>query len=368
MRPYLVIAVFLLLSGFSFKVSGRDTLLFRDITHRLSAEVRPAYNIPTHGFYRGYNTLDKPIKVAGSAHIKYGFSFNPNSHYGRIYPSAYQGIGLAVHSFFNHELTGTPFILYLFQGSRIADFGEKISLDFEWNLGASYGWKVNEVVGSRFNIYINIGLPLTWHLSPQWDISIAPEYTHFSNGDTRFPNGGANTVGCRIGITGKIKAPAKEKAPGRLFIEAENELKEKKFSKRISYDICIYGGWRADRYTEGNILHIVNKPFFTAGLNFNPLYRFNRYFSAGAAIDLMMDKSSGEAFGLSARCELTMPIFSINLGAGYNILSNTNELKGFYTTFNLKAFVSRKIFLNIGYRLSSVLYSHNLMFGAGVRL
>ena len=363
--------------------SGRDSLLFHDITHRITAEVRPVHNMATHGFYRGYNDFDKAIPMAASAHLKYSFSLNPENRLGNLYPTAYQGIGIAVHSFFNHDITGTPVILYIFQGSRIADLSRKISLDCEWNLGASYGWKVNEVVGSKCNIYINVGIPVTWHISPQWDLSFGPEYTHFSNGDTRFPNGGANTVGCRLGITGRINAPQNEKAPGHLMTGSENELKEQKFTERISYDLCLYGAWRADRQLDGLKLHIINKPFLTGGINFNPLFKLNRYFSAGPGLDMMLDRSAdladltGSSYpplvrqmacGLSLRGELKMPFFSINLGAGYNILSGARDLKGFYTTYNLKAFVSEYFFLNIGYRLSSVLYSHNLMFGIGVRL
>ena len=63
-----------------------------------------------------------------------------------------------------------------------------------------------------------------------------------------------------------------------------------------------------------------------------------------------------------------MPFFSINIGAGYNVLSGAEDLKGFYTAYCLKTFINDFLFLNIGYRLSSVLYSHNLMFGIGIRL
>ena len=375
------ILIFLLLAVSSHTAICRDTTLFHNLTHRVTAEFRPVYNMPTHGFYRGYNNYGKAIPAASSAHLKYSFSLNPDSRLGHLYPTAYQGIGAAVHTFYNHEITGTPIMLYIFQGSRIADLGRKLSIDYEWNLGASYGWKVNEVVGSRWNIYINVGLPFTWHISSGWDLSFGPEYTHFSNGDTKFPNGGANTVGLRFGLTGKINAPAKETAPGRLLTGTENDLKDKKSAERMFYDLCIYGAWRADRYLKDFQLTIINKAFATGGICINPMYRLNRYFSAGAGLDLMMDRSadnaaetrhsplSGQtALGLSARGELTMPFFSINLGAGYNVLTGADDLKGFYTTYTLKAFISERFFMNIGYRLSSVMYSHNLMFGIGVRL
>ena len=358
-----------------------------NICHRVTVEVRPVLNIPTHGFYRGYNEMGKAVPYAGSTHLKYSFSLNPESRLGNLYPTAYQGIGIAAQTFFSHSLVGTPVMAYIFQGSRLADLGNNVSFDYEWNLGASYGWKVTEVVGSRWNIYINVALPFTWHISPLWDISFGPEYTHFSNGDTTFPNGGANTVGVRLGVTWKTPEGVidaqdwNERAPGRLLVQGEPELQDRKVSDRISYDLLVYGAWRADRYIHEGRLQIINEPHAVAGMTFNPLYRLNRYFSVGPGLDIMLDKSAdldGDvkslpatrqiACGLSAKTELTMPYLSVNLGAGYNILSRAKDLKGFYTTYNLKAFLSQKFFLTIGYRLGSVNYAHNLMLGAGIRL
>ena len=39
-----------------------------------------------------------------------------------------------------------------------------------------------------------------------------------------------------------------------------------------------------------------------------------------------------------------------------------------YAMFNLKTFVSDDFFLLIGYRLSVLQYTHNLMFGIGFRI
>lgn len=373
-------------TGLMILCSTAANAMEHNVTHRVTAEVRPVLNMPTHGFYRGYNDMGKAVPYAASVHLKYSFSLSPESKLGQLYPTAYQGVGVAMHSFFNHDLTGTPIIMYLFQGSRIADLGRKLSLDYEWNLGASYGWKVNEVVGSRWNIYINVGLPFTWHASTMCGLSFGPEYTHFSNGDTTFPNGGANTFGLRLGVTWKgqqanNRKHMTEKAPGRLLIQGEPELQKQRAAERMSYDLFIYGAWRADRYIHEHKLQIINEHYAVAGLTFNPLYRLNRYFCIGPGLDIMLDRSTDlnketatlplshqTALGLSAKAELTMAYFSINLGAGYNVLTRTNDLKGFYTTYNLKAFVSHKFFLTMGYRLGTVNYAHNLMFGVGVRL
>ena len=359
------------------QLEGKDSLMFHRVTHRITAEVCPTYNIPTHGFYRGHNDFNEAIPAAGAIHLKYGFRLNPKTRLGTLYPTAYQGIGAGVQSFFHHKITGTPVLLYIFQGGQIADLGNKISIGYEWNLGASYGWKINNVISSRWTIYINVGIPVIWHISPRWEIYFGPEFTHFSNGDTSFPNGGANTVGCRLGITAKINEQEKRRSPGKTLVAKDDYLCLLKVKERISYDLTLFGAWRADRDIEGNKLVITNKAFLTAGITFNPLYRFNRYFSIGPAIDILYDRSADNishsrfknqmACGISAKGELTMPIFSINLGVGYG-LSTSAQLKGLYTTYNLKAFITDKFFLNIGYRLSSQQYCHNLMFGMGIRL
>ena len=48
-----------------------------------------------------------------------------------------------------------------------------ISLNYEWNFGASFGWKPydeydnpeNQIIGSKVNAYLNVNLYLKWSLS-----------------------------------------------------------------------------------------------------------------------------------------------------------------------------------------------------------
>ena len=139
-------------------------------------------------------------------------------------------------------------------------------------------------------------------------------------------------------------------------------------------------------------MFVINKPFPLAGLNFNPQFHFTRNLSAGAALDLIYDSSAniygqvedeetGQvisfqrpsfekqiAAGLSLRAELTMPVFSVNVGGGWNFLRSGEDMHPFYAIFNLKTFVSQRLFLLVGYRLSTLQYTHNLMFGLGVRI
>lgn len=346
--------------------------------------VRPSYVMSTHGFYRGWNPQGRNIMSGANVDVQFGIGGN-----GR---GVYQGIGLAVHSFFAHDLIGTPASIYVYQGAPLAALGNKLTLGYEWNLGISSGWKYNEgFIVSPLNVYINVAALFDWKVNQHWDIVFGPEYTHFSNGDTKFPNSGANTVNFRLGAKRHI-APSNKTETVRVFA---GDLDNETFADRMTYDLSILGGFRADRTVSGTKLYIFNKAFPVASVYFNPLYSFNSHLAAGPSLDLIYDRSANlnvwenedgdvgyeypralaqTGIGLSARAELRMPVFAINIGIGYgtsledHTRYDNDDLRGLYGVFNLKTFVSDRMFLNVGYRLKSVLYSHNLLFGLGWRL
>lgn len=73
------------------------------------------------------------------------------------------------------------------------------------------------------------------------------------------------------------------------------------------------------------------------------------------------------AMGLSLRAELVMPVFSINVGVGRNLIYSGGDMKGFYQILALKTYVTRHLFLHVGYQLSKFKDPNNLMLGIGYR-
>lgn len=347
------------------------------VVHSIGVNFRPSYVMPTHGFYNGYNSMEKALRFSESTHINYAFERSAES---------YQGIGVGVQSFFAHDLIGSPVSVYLFQGAPVLALNNKFSLDYEWNFGFSAGWKGDEnLMGTSCNVYINVGLFARWKVSQAWDLVVGPEYTHYSNGDTSFPNSGANTVNLRVGFRGYINRPDDYKCDPQIF---SFEKSDSSFAQHLTYDITAFGAWRSDRMLVDGRLYIIDKAFPIAGIQFNPLYHFNKHLSAGASLDLIYDSSANLiasvdenkqlsysypsfmrqcAAGLSVRGELKMHIFAVNIGAGYNFTAAGSDLRGLYGIFALKTFLSDSLFLNVGYRLGTVLYAHNLMFGLGWR-
>ena len=270
-------------------VLKNDTVSHK-LIHRLGLDVRPSYVTPTNDFFDGDNMHQQRIRQALSVHLKYAFQFDKNSSLGRLYPHAYQGIGVSYNTFFCPSELGNPIAVYAFQGSRIAQLSPRLSFDYEWNFGASFGWKKydrtynpqNEVIGSKINAYINLGFFLNWQLNSQWSLTAGMDFTHYSNGNTHYPNSGVNPIGGRVGIVRTF-------GDGATTVQGFKSLSIKPY---ISYDLVVYGATRKRGFVDGYDVCLVPGSFGIVGLNFNPMYNFNKYFRAGVSVDAQYDESA----------------------------------------------------------------------------
>ena len=379
--------------------------------HSLSLDVRSGFVTQHHDLFRGVNATGRPINASASAHIQYAFRFPSASRLGRIMPSAYQGVGVAPYTFFNHEVMGTPVAFYVFQGAEVARFSESLSLDYEWNFGASAGWHRNLVVGPKVNAYINLGLMLKWQPGlcasafcrslGGWTFAAGLDMTHFSNGDTTLPNVGTNIIGARISASRAFGATAGMAADGgsaarvdirQLRREARAELSRKSFLKRTELDVILCGTVNAETITYQDKEYKLDGKFGVAALHINPLYRVTPCFLVGPAVDVqyneginLADHVAGInpvtdeirfhrpplaeqlAAGLSLRVELQAPIFAVNLGFGHNIIYKGPELGGFYYLAALKTFVTDSLFMHVGLKVCDTESSNNLLLGLGWR-
>lgn len=374
--------------------------------HSFAVDIRPSYPFSSYrdDILKGILDMEnaKNTRIATSIHLRYGFSFPTQSKQARICPDAWQGLGTSVSFFGNPEGLGTPVALYAFQGAPIWKLSSRFSLYYEWNFGASFGWRPcdghvarsNLIVGSSVNAYINLGVGFRYRLSRTLSLLAGLELTHYSNGNTSFPNPGVNLAGLRLGIVADIvngratsNPPSVDIANGR---EVSN-LPEPTLRPRPEVDLTLYTALRKRVYRGGDTPVLLNGHFAVAGLDIAPMWSITRNFRTGPSLDLQWDESTDlrrhhisgttsddirftrPAFlrqicvGLSARAELVMPLFFVNLGVGYNILG-PEETRASYQMANLKVRLTDAFYLNIGYQLLNLQKQNNLMLGFGYTL
>lgn len=387
---WLVIATVSALLPLSAKAQFVADTVPRGSVYGLALDLRPAYVVPSNGYIEGDNALGRAIDKSMSAYMKFSFTLDPKSRLGRMYPQAYQGIGVGWTGFFDAEDMGNPVSVYAFQGAPIVNFNNRLSLDYEWNFGASFGWKkyhednnpTNGAVGSSVNAYVNLALMLRYKLDRYWHLTGGIDFTHYSNGNTDYPNSGINLAGVRLGLAYMFN--------GSSLSDALPASKED-IDRHFVVDVSAYVSARKVGFEYDDTRYLIPGRFGVIGLNINPMYRLNKYFGIGASLDAQYDEGanlndyyvpdSGTdepkfyrpplnkqlGVGASLRAEFTMGFFAINVGLGHNIIYKGRDLGGFYQMFALKTFVTPKLFLNVGYKLLRFENPGNLMLGIGYR-
>jgi hypothetical protein len=367
------------------------------VHRRVGLEVRPEYVFGTNDFLKGNNLKNKRIDKANSLHLSYSFRYNPGHEKYRLYGDSYQGIGLGLYSYNDADEIGSPFALYVFQGARLARMGRRASLNYEWNFGLACGWHPHNIytnpynggVGSQMNAYLNAGVYMEFVLCKHLDLIAGVSFTHFSNGNTSYPNAGINNGGGRIGLVYYINR-SENQFPPKVAGAISHE-----YRRQLVYDLMVFGAWRHGYATIDENRYSIKETFPVAGLSFAPMYTFHRKFHAGMALDATYDGSGnltvenpemgtndvivgydrivkpnfGKQFsvGLSARAEYVMPFFTIAAGFGHNFIYSTGDVRGFYQTLALKVRLSELLYLNIGYNLKDFKTPNHLMLGIGCR-
>ena len=364
--------------------------------HRVEVEAVPGLILHTNDFLRGNNGEVRTMNHAFTAKVKYAFAPPSGSLEAALYKGVYQGVGLAYHDL-NPQL-GHPVSLFLFQGATIKTLAPKLSLDYEWNLGLAYGWKKydvmshpdNRVIGSKITAHISVDFYLRYMLSKEWDLNLGASITHYSNGNTSFPNAGLNIAGVKASAAYYFNR--RQESGGRSRENSSLFTSHSSLPKWL-WDLTFYGAWkRKGIETETGTFAIPGK-YGVGGINLNPLYRINRWVNVGPSLDISYDSSANleidvhknlepveedvhmapwhkrMAVGLSGRVEFVMPYFTINFGIGHNVVNaSTDDLKGFYEILALKIHILRKSYIHIGYSLYDFYYPNNLMLGVGLSL
>lgn len=393
-RAFFILLFFLPLTviaamGDSIASGSGDKLNFQ-----VGIEAEPSILLGRRAYLRGDNPSGQRASNGFSIAAKAGFTFDNNSKEGILYRGLYQGVGLGVASYFPDNLLGYPVSLFVYQGAPIYSFSNKFHLDYEWQFGAAMGWKYDNSqdrdnrtpISTPVTAHMGLSFKFVYDINPLWAISAGLVATHYSNGNTSWPNGGLNKGGLTLGFVYKPGQQNNKRITDKF-------LEEKADKGRWLYDIMVYGAWRKQTVIVGDpeTEYVIPGKFPVAGFQFATLRKLNRWCAVGPSLDMKWDQSTGlqpywaedtydeeikfyqppfmkqVSIGIGAQAELTMPIFTINVGLGYDVVNPVGE-KPFYQSLTLKTFFTSKIYLNVGYRLGGFKDPQNLMLGFGLRM
>lgn len=361
----------------------------------LSLESTYGYVLKNSPFFEGKNSAQKAIKSSPSYFLEYSFESKEFTWESEVYGSPYQGIGATYSSFGNKQELGNPWGFYIFQGARISQINSKLSFNYEWNFGLTGGWKpydhlnnqFNDVVGSKVNAYIGVNLFFKWMVSKYFDIKFGVMASHYSNGNTKTPNLGVNTISPLIGV--------------KYYFNRDTDFNIKDltiarpiYPRHVEHEILFHAAFH-DAVIDTAILENHKKPspyvgkrFFTAGISYSPMFALGYKFRVGPSLDLSYDEAKGMEFlydgvstkyiraktknlldiGLAAKGDFVMPYFTVSVSLGCDFLKYNDPSTMFYQIYALKIDVTRWWFVNIGYKTLQFHVPQNLMIGIGIRL
>lgn len=376
---FLFISVFIFVSP----LVARDMRDLRDsirttLPRFLSVKSSHGTVLPTNDFVSG-NLF---IPYYNTTSLKYGTASKGEFWQEYAFGMPYMGIGVSYTNYFRETDLGQPITIFLFQGGHLTDFTKKVSLNYEWNAGASFNWKPydpfdnpdNIAIGSPVNIYAGINLYFKWRMDKKFDLNAGVEFEHFSNGAFRHPNYGINQVSAFVELSYYINRDRATYRPADYQYppfekNREHDLMFLVSSRHAQLDTI--GTGLASKYSQRN--------FAVLGASY--AYMFNNHYRYrwGPSIELTYDESAGVkawrefnpadgklydrmklgdfwnrfSLGVSMKGEVKMPLYSAFLNIGYDIVHANVRDSRLYQIFGVKIYLKENLFGVFGIRATN---------------
>lgn len=389
----------LILITFVFITLNLDAQVVKEQRQRfVSANYSYGTVFPTNDFVSGENK----IPAYQSYSLRYGFTSKAKSVYDYVYGLPYWGIGLyKIDMLGRKEDFGNPFSIYLFQGARLAQFSDRLKINYEWSLGMSFNWKhydqftnpQNIAIGAPACVHIAGSVYLKWVATQQLDFNLGVSATHFSNGKSNTPNYGLNMGAIFLGMA--YSFDRKEIVPKKYIGDEPVE-----FKKRIDQEFTFIVSRRTielDTLNNDLVYKFPDRTFRVFGLSYAPVFVTNLRYKWGPSLDLVYDESGGAyakrdrdpttgamvdriflgpikdrfVAGLSLMGELSMPYYSIFAHLGYDVIRSSKyhpEDSRLYQIVGAKIYFNNSLYGTFGIRATRGSSAQFLYWSLGYRI
>ncbi|MDR2680315.1 MAG: acyloxyacyl hydrolase [Tannerella sp.] len=385
------IVLFLMFACLFIAASAEDTIKIKRPVF-VSLQIADGFVTPTSNIVNGKTVMPHVTALS----FKYGRSASGDKWKDGYYGMPYWGIGFYKPFYSMRKDMGDPFSAYLFQGAALKTFNSGLSLNYEVNLGMSFGWNSYDALdnpgfkalGSSVNVHVAGDLYYKKPLSENFDLNFGFNVTHFSNGARRTPNYGLNSVSPLVELVYHIDG--KKPSP---HINGK-KLQPPLFEKRTAHDISFFVTDRTISLdTDGDDPNgkYPGRHFKVAGFNYGYMLHNVRRFKWGAGLDVLYDEGGGALFsgdlsektgkymetvnlgnmperisvGLSLRGELAMPGYAVFTHLGYDILHGNKDSKRLYQIYGIKVYLTDNLFSSFGVNSTHITRSRFLYINIG---
>lgn len=244
---------------------------------------------------------------------------------------------------------------------------------------------MNEFIGSPLSIYFGMGIYGRLRLTRQWELSIATEFKHFSNGALDRPNKGANTLGISAGARYYLQ-PVEER---------RRVLPRDVFSPYVFFDLS--AGWDAEtllgEWFESAYYAKPGEPgyrtndfriYSSVSTHASVMARYSRKFASGIGLDYtyvphtdalksvdenekyQYDKYSHHVLGIALRHEVYYKRMSMPISLGYYLYRKAGRMaevheKPYYETIGIRYYFNKDRNIYIGYHVKAHLLKAQYM-------
>ncbi len=160
-----------------------------------------------------------------SFELRFGVRSDGRQQWQQLHNYPQYGAGLYKGDMGGHRadsLLGSPLAFFFYYGAPLVR-KEWFSFFFDVSFGLAYGFRPydyetnadQDMIGSRLNLYFHLDPEFCFRISDRWVLSLAPGFTHFSNGRLYTPQHGINTFDLGMGLRYNMTTVTKRTAEGQ---------------------------------------------------------------------------------------------------------------------------------------------------------
>lgn len=340
-------------------------------------------NSPYHSNYKTFS-------------LRVGIGQPKGSWQESFYHNSTFGVGLSTLSVADKEHIGLPVTAFFYYNANLWKFSEKFSLDYELNLGPSFGWTPydpftnpdNLITDSHINVYAGLQLMLNWRISNSVSVKAGGTVTHYSNGSSDVPCKGLNNIGGFVDVSYTFQ-------PKKKLVLPESEISMPEHKATLEHQIQFIAGTRQITINE------LPKPdcyiehdFQVLGVNYAVMVNRNRRFRWGLSADIIYDESANAktwsevlesngkpmtrvemapfaeriTVGVSIKGELVNPYYTLFANIGYNVISSHKIDQDLFQMIGVKANLGEKAYVLFGVKAMQFGKAEYMFWGVGLRL